>query len=421
MEHHQHASTPGDPNVCAGCGGPWNAVQHQPSLWYGAPRTAPGSASERPWVLPALLAHERASGAPFRPSGGIPPQPSRIIMCPMSAVVPNTQQCPFIGSNSAETMRTHLTREHHWATSRVDDYLADPWYGDEARSAWKERTFYRRYGTGAEGIKPLAPTTAEEFAERARLLGIPPLRAVTEAQGSTAPDEEDEFCDHPNGFGPMGCPCGATRDEEDAPLTVRNLDTGEDVPATRCPECADALSNPLVRQHLAVDHGWRADRIEDFAESVNLDGSPVVPDELMRRLDLFFDPNTPTEALMSDPEKLAEALTPNALENLLTEWWMDKAEEEVRRTVPKAIEYGSTDLAQIGHDLAAMAGRKVGDEEAAELGIMFYARGKMSRWIDAVIRGDRVSDDTLFDLGVYVRMAQRVRDAGGWPGLPTKD
>ena len=405
MGHHQHASTPGDPNVCAGCGGPWNAVQHQPSLWHG---TAPGSASGRPRVLPAPLAHERASGAPFRPSGGIPPQPVRVVMCPLSAVIPGASQCPFVGSSTRDVLGRHLSDAHGWDRQRIDKYLADPWFGDESRNAWKERTFHKHYGTALTRNLGETPRTADTGdAEYLREW----LRAATR----TAPAE---FCDHPNGFGPMGCPCGATRDEEDAPLTVRNLDTGEDVPATRCPECADALSNPLVRQHLAVDHGWRADRIEDFAESVNLDGSPVVPDELMRRLDLFFDPNTPTEALMSDPEKLAEALTPNALENLLTEWWMDKAEEEVRRTVPKAVEYGATDLRDIGRDLAAMAGREVTDEEAAELGVYFYIRGKLSRWTDAVIRGDRVSDDTLFDLGVYVRMAQRIRDTGGWPGLP---
>jgi hypothetical protein len=163
---------------------------------------------------------------------------------------------------------------------------------------------------------------------------------------------------------------------------------------------------------------------EDLLASERASGAPFRPSGGVppqpARLDLFFDPNVPTEALMSNPDEMAQALNPNDLEALLTEWWMGKAEEEVRRTVPKAVEYGSTDLAQIGHDLAAMAGRKVSDEEAAELGIMFYARGKMSRWIDAVIRGDRVSDDTLFDLGVYVRMAQRVRDAGGWPGL-TRD
>ena len=31
---------------------------------------------------------------------------------------------------------------------------------------------------------------------------------------------------------------------------------------------------------------------------------------------------------------------------------------------------------------------------------------------------DPVSDDTLGDIGVYVRMAQRVRSHGGWPGVP---
>jgi hypothetical protein len=28
-----------------------------------------------------------------------------------------------------------------------------------------------------------------------------------------------------------------------------------------------------------------------------------------------------------------------------------------------------------------------------------------------------VSDDSLFDIGVYVRMAQRIRHSGGWPGI----
>jgi len=105
----------------------------------------------------------------------------------------------------------------------------------------------------------------------------------------------------------------------------------------------------------------------------------------------------------------------------LARWWAERAEEEIRRTVPKAIEYGSTDLVQIGRTLADTLGRQVSDEEAAELGIYFYCVGKLARWSDAVRRGERPSDDTLFDLGVYVRMAQRVRDAGGWPGHPSEE
>ena len=33
----------------------------------------------------------------------------------------------------------------------------------------------------------------------------------------------------------------------------------------------------------------------------------------------------------------------------------------------------------------------------------------------AIRRGEFVSDDTLFDIGVYVRMVQRMRETGNWP------
>lgn len=101
----------------------------------------------------------------------------------------------------------------------------------------------------------------------------------------------------------------------------------------------------------------------------------------------------------------------------LEQWWRDLATAEIERTVPKAIEYSSTDLTDIGHDLARCMGREVDDEEAAELGVFFYLRGKVARWVGAVINGERVSDDTLFDIGVYVRMAQRIRLTGNWPGV----
>ena len=107
------------------------------------------------------------------------------------------------------------------------------------------------------------------------------------------------------------------------------------------------------------------------------------------------------------------------LEQELTAWWHDLATVEIDRTVPKAVEYGSGDLVEVGRTLARVAGRKVGSvADAAELGIFFYLVGKMARWADAVESGRRVSDDTLFDIGVYVRMAQRVRVSGGWPGEP---
>lgn len=103
-------------------------------------------------------------------------------------------------------------------------------------------------------------------------------------------------------------------------------------------------------------------------------------------------------------------------EHQLHEWWIQQAEDECARTIPKAVEYSAVDLTDIGHDLARTMGREVSDEEAAELGVFFYLRGKVARWVGAVTAGQRVSDDTLFDIGVYVRMAQRIREFGSWPG-----
>lgn len=101
----------------------------------------------------------------------------------------------------------------------------------------------------------------------------------------------------------------------------------------------------------------------------------------------------------------------------LESWWLARAQDEIERTIPKAVEYSSTDLVDIGRDLARMAGREVSDEEAEELGVFFYLRGKLSRWYGAILNGKRPSDDTIFDIGVYCRMVQRIRDSGGWPGL----
>lgn len=100
----------------------------------------------------------------------------------------------------------------------------------------------------------------------------------------------------------------------------------------------------------------------------------------------------------------------------LRSWWFDKAASEIDQTVPKAIEYGSTDLIDIGLMLARTMRRAVSEPEAAELGVFFYLIGKVARWQSAIERGERPSDDTLLDIGVYVRMAQRIREAGGWPG-----
>jgi hypothetical protein len=105
----------------------------------------------------------------------------------------------------------------------------------------------------------------------------------------------------------------------------------------------------------------------------------------------------------------------------LVDWWMDLARIEVDAVVAKAIEYGATDLRDLGLQILEMAGRRgpnpTDDGYATEIGIAFYAIGKMARIAAAVKEGRRPSLDSWSDLGVYARMAQRVRVAGAWPGV----
>lgn len=106
----------------------------------------------------------------------------------------------------------------------------------------------------------------------------------------------------------------------------------------------------------------------------------------------------------------------------LTDWWLQVAQAEVKPMVDKALEYGgkgaAIDLIDIGTDIARMNGRDPATltvAELTELGIVFYARGKMSRITAAVMEGRFPSDDSWYDLGIYARMAQRTRAVGGWP------
>lgn len=105
----------------------------------------------------------------------------------------------------------------------------------------------------------------------------------------------------------------------------------------------------------------------------------------------------------------------------LHQWWLDHAESEVGPLVAKAAEYGglgrALDLLEIGRAMVKAGCGWTGASEAelSELGIYFYVQGKMARWTAAVSEGRLVSDDTLYDIGIYVRMVQRIREVGGWP------
>lgn len=104
----------------------------------------------------------------------------------------------------------------------------------------------------------------------------------------------------------------------------------------------------------------------------------------------------------------------------LRQWWINTADRDISQSLDKVVAYGGRgaayDLIATGKDLAAMNGRpNVSDEEATELGILFYVSSKLNRWMAAAIDGRRVSDDTLLDAAYYIGMARRNRAVGGWP------
>jgi hypothetical protein len=100
----------------------------------------------------------------------------------------------------------------------------------------------------------------------------------------------------------------------------------------------------------------------------------------------------------------------------LKEWWVEMASMDVGMVAEKAVTYGSNSLEQLGRKMAQLGGRKVvSSEEAQELGCWVYLTGKVERWTDAVMRGERPKDDTLTDIIAYATMATRIRQAGGWP------
>jgi mono/diheme cytochrome c family protein len=102
----------------------------------------------------------------------------------------------------------------------------------------------------------------------------------------------------------------------------------------------------------------------------------------------------------------------------LADWWRQRCEGEIDMVVAKAIEYGATDLRDLGRIFLEMCGREaIDDAYATEAGIAFYAQGKLARIVAAIREGRRPSFDSWLDLGVYARMAQRVHDRGGWPGV----
>ncbi|QBZ73242.1 hypothetical protein SEA_THERESITA_53 [Microbacterium phage Theresita] len=161
----------------------------------------------------------------------------------------------------------------------------------------------------------------------------------------------------------------------------------------------------------------------DYAVSRKASGEPAtaLPSALEIVREYEARVGTPKSTETTESTEGADAVS------ALRGWWEQTAHDEVAQLVAKMTEYGglsrATDLTEIGRDLVAAGVGKgpllgsgaVQEGWLQELGIYFYVRGKFARWQAAIIEGRPVSDDTLLDIGIYVRMAQRVRHTGGWP------
>lgn len=162
------------------------------------------------------------------------------------------------------------------------------------------------------------------------------------------------------------------------------------------------------------EEGYRVGFSAGQASAARADGTPAASGGVSEPTG-----DTGTAESPSEPSEAAGDAPAASLEQVIGEWWETKAHDEVQPLLAKMTEYGGVgraeDLVAIGRQMAALQGREVDDAEATELGIFFYVTGKMGRWQTAVRDAFPVSDDTLLDIGVYVRMAQRAREVGGWP------
>lgn len=101
--------------------------------------------------------------------------------------------------------------------------------------------------------------------------------------------------------------------------------------------------------------------------------------------------------------------------NKLRKWWIAQATTEIDDMMDKLAEYGTGDLHEIGRqmmkvrgvdidEMIDMHGLQTVNAQMYELGIMFYALGKIQRVITAAEQGKTASNDTWHDLNIYSKM-----------------
>lgn len=296
-----------------------------------------------------------------------------LMLCPF-------EDGPLYSFYSTERMAEHLETEHGWGYFLIKAYLDCPWVDNGTdRDEWFSKSVLREH-------------------ESHNLVPPPNLNPTGRRYWTHL-------------WGPY--------------ITAPGNDLG------RCNDCPFDWNHPI---HDPVDwfsqnrsaYWWEFPGQCDAGDYEYADDQPVEPDELAapQVLKIEFTAPPGTDALKEairrmvkfQPEHHVVEPLPSPVE-VLTDWWLKRAEDEARAVVPKATEYGSNSLMQLGRKQAQLQGRVVPDDEALELGCWINLVQKVERWTDSVMRSERPSEDTIYDCGIYVKMAQRIRDAGSWPGV----
>lgn len=193
-----------------------------------------------------------------------------------------------------------------------------------------------------------------------------------------------------------------------------------------------------VRRHLWLAHGWSVKQVAEYLADPWLSDEPRAAwkDRIFARkygLDETTLPGPSGECThpngfgphgcaacgefgpIDDVEVSAETIaTPTPLD--FHGWWSALVDESAPTIQRKAAEYGSNSLAEMGRMFARAQGRApIDDHEALEIGCMVYAKGKIERVLDAMLKGSLPSTDTWLDTMIYAAMAQFIRQHKRWP------
>jgi hypothetical protein len=96
---------------------------------------------------------------------------------------------------------------------------------------------------------------------------------------------------------------------------------------------------------------------------------------------------------------------------------VETAEADLRRILPKAHEYSSSDLLMMGRMTAQMLGwGDATDAQCIEVACIWYATSKLTRALGAYSERREPDIDSLLDAASYITMGRRARECGEWPG-----